>query len=138
MKTRLVKNRTVIVSLLCIPLFVILPIFVLSCLPVSSGLATSWDLNFLFLPYFCAYLFMPSPVGILYLLACLFANLWAWRDRQRGWKSRTLLVLSLVAILLGTGYDIWWYATRVVALRISLLIVPPNRNGPYSLTKEIP
>jgi D-alanyl-lipoteichoic acid acyltransferase DltB (MBOAT superfamily) len=113
MKAKRPKNRTMIAGLCCAPLFFVLLVYFLvlltSSLPASSSRGAVLD--FLFAPFFFVYLIMPSPAGILYLLVCLIVTLWAWLGRPQEWKSRILHALGLVAILLGTAYDIWWYAT---------------------------
>jgi len=62
-------------------------------------------------PLILAYYYLWRPEGMIYLLLCLMATLWAWGEQDATRMTRLLLVLVSVITLLGIVYDIWWYVT---------------------------
>ena len=111
------KSRFALAVLLTLPLFMAQVALLLLRFQDSYPHDSEWAITldeFFNISLLLAYYFLWKPVGMIYLLICLSATVWSWYARPSTWKTRVLLVLVSVVILLGITYDIWWYATGQV------------------------
>ncbi len=107
------KNRVIPAILVAAPLFLaqlgLLMFYFRNSWSYHSVLVWLWAI--VAPPLILAYYYLWTAAGMIYLLFCLLATLWACGERDATWMTRLLLVLVSVVTLLGIVYDLWWYVT---------------------------
>ena len=103
------RDLLLIASVFLLPLLLVLSLFVIALICAKLGL---WGYSTsIGMPVLLAYYWIPSYVGIAYLLVAAVLLVIAWSRGASFTLAKVVLVAYTVTLLLYIGYVAWWHAT---------------------------